>query len=124
MIVPNNRQTRTMRRWASFFNQEAEMAMREYLTIRRDSKKKLFRIGTHTFAGFWKGAHEKSGIHISPKVLRDWFCDEMGRLGVPDRYVNAFCGRIPKTVLSRHYTDYSADKLAKIYGKARLKVLS
>jgi len=48
----------------------------------------------------------------------------MGRLGVPDRYVDAFCGRVPRSVLARHYTDFSPEKLKEIYDKARLKVLS
>jgi len=49
---------------------------------------------------------------------------EMGRLRVPDRYVDAFCGRAPKTVLARRYTDYSPEKLKEIYDKAGLRVLS
>jgi intergrase/recombinase len=48
----------------------------------------------------------------------------MGRLGVPDRYVDAFCGRVPRSVLARHYTDFSPEKLKEIYDKADLKVLS
>jgi intergrase/recombinase len=48
----------------------------------------------------------------------------MERLGVPDRYVDAFRGRVPKTVLARHYTDFSPEKLKEIYEKASLKVLS
>ena len=46
----------------------------------------------------------------------------MGRLGVPDRYVDAFCGRVPRNVLARHYTDFSSEKLKEIYDKANLKV--
>jgi len=48
----------------------------------------------------------------------------MGNLGVPDRYIDAFCGRVPKSVLAKHYTDYSPKKLKRIYEKADLKVLS
>ncbi|MBT8172314.1 hypothetical protein KJN74_05540 [Candidatus Bathyarchaeota archaeon] len=47
----------------------------------------------------------------------------MGNLGVPDRYVDAFCGRTPKSVLARHYTDYNPERLKKIYEKANLKIL-
>ena len=36
---------------------------------------------------------------------------EMGMLGVADRYIGAFCGRVSKSVLARHYTDYSPEKL-------------
>ena len=59
---------------------------------------------------------------ITPKVLRAWFCSKMGRLSVPDSYVDAFCGRIPKTVLARHYTDYSQKKLRKIYEQVELGI--
>jgi len=48
----------------------------------------------------------------------------MGRLGVPDRHVDAFCGRVPRSVLARHYADFNLEKLKEIYDKANLKVLS
>jgi intergrase/recombinase len=69
-------------------------------------------------------ARKKTGINITPQILREWFACEMGRLGVPDRYVDAFCGRVPRSVLARHYTDFSPEKLKEIYDKANLKVLS
>jgi len=51
-------------------------------------------------------------------------CSEMGRLGVPDGYVDAFCGRVPRSVLACHYTDLLPEKLKEIYDKVGLKVLS
>ena len=65
-----------------------------------------------------------TGFLIQPQDLRYWFCEEMGRLGVAARYIDAFCGRVPKSVLAKHYTDYAAEKLKKIYDKTGLKVLS
>jgi hypothetical protein len=47
----------------------------------------------------------------------------MGSLGVSDWYIDAFCGRTPKSVLARHYTDYNPKRLKVIYEKANLKVL-
>jgi hypothetical protein len=44
--------------------------------------------------------------------------------GVSDCYVDAFCGRTPKTVLAKHYTDFSPEKLDEIYRKADLNVIS
>jgi len=61
---------------------------------------------------------------ITPQVLRQWFACELGKLGVPDRFVDAFCGRVPRSVLARHYTDYSPDRLNEIYDKAGLSVLA
>jgi intergrase/recombinase len=48
----------------------------------------------------------------------------MGRVGVPDRFVDAFCGRVPKSILARHYTDFSPEKLKEIYDKVKLCILS
>jgi intergrase/recombinase len=71
----------------------------------------------------WKSAREETGIDITPQKLRQWFCSEMLRLGVSETYVDAFCGRMPKSVLGRHYTDFSPEKLKDIYEKAQFKVL-
>lgn len=48
----------------------------------------------------------------------------MGRLGIPDRYVDAFVGRAPRSVLARYYTDFSPETLTEIYDKVRLNVMS
>ena len=48
----------------------------------------------------------------------------MTNLGVPDRYIDAYCGRIPKSILARNYTDYSPKKLKQTYDKAQLRILS
>ncbi|MCD6444982.1 hypothetical protein J7L70_08325 [Candidatus Bathyarchaeota archaeon] len=63
-------------------------------------------------------------MDITPQVLREWFCCEMGRLGMPDRYVDAFCGRVPRSVLARHYTDFSPERLKEIYDRGGLEILS
>jgi intergrase/recombinase len=48
----------------------------------------------------------------------------LGELGVPDRYVDVFQGRAPKSVLARFYTGKELLRLKRIYDKANLKVLS
>jgi len=121
--MPKSRSGATKRRWVSFYNVESEEAMKEYLATGEDNLPKLFRISDHTFVRIWKAAYEKTGVKVTPQVLREWFCDEMGRLGVPDRYVDAFCGRAPKAVLARRYSDFSPEKLKEIYDKANLRVL-
>jgi intergrase/recombinase len=47
----------------------------------------------------------------------------MGELGIPDRYVDAFQGRVPASILARHYSDFNQGKLREIYEKANLRVL-
>jgi intergrase/recombinase len=44
--------------------------------------------------------------------------------GVSDSYVDAFCGRIPRSVLAKHYLDYSPERMKEIYYKANLSVLN
>jgi len=124
IVLPNIESTTTKRRWASCFNQETEQALREYLNGHAlDPSAKLFSGNGDTLTERFKRASEASGIKITPQVLREWFACEMGALNVPDRFVDAFCGRVPRSVLARHYTDYSPERLKAIYDRAGLKVL-
>jgi hypothetical protein len=45
----------------------------------------------------------------------------MGILYVSDRYIDAFCCRVPKSILARNSTDYTPDRLKAIYEEADLK---
>lgn len=54
-----------------------------------------------------KNASEQLGLDINPKLLRKVFADRCERAGIDKKYTDAFCGRTPKSVLERHYTDYS-----------------
>jgi len=123
MIIPNNHKGTTKKSWITFYNEETEKILNEYLPERPQRGNKLFPISSRDFKAMWKEASKNSVVHITPKVLRDWFCCEMGELGMQDRYVDAFCGRVPKSVLARHYTDYSPRKLKRIYDRASLMVL-
>ncbi|MGF3499613.1 MAG: integrase, partial [Candidatus Methanosuratincola sp.] len=80
--------------------------------------------GCQASRGSGPGLLRNQGVKVTPKVLRFWFANEMARLGVPDRFIDAFQGRIPRSVLARHYTDYSLENLKAIYDRAELKVLS
>jgi integrase len=126
MIIPEKDSSRTKMSWITFYNDEAEEALREYLGSFNGLEKdrKLFPVTETYFKKRCKAFERKTGIRITPQILREWFACEMGRLGVPDRYVDAFCGRVPRSVLARHYTDFSPEKLKEIYDKADLKVLN
>jgi site-specific recombinase XerD len=123
MIVPKCHSGETKKSWVAFFNEEAELALREYLATRKDNNPKVFRISPQNFIDIWKYASQESGVHVTPQVLREWFCDEMGKLGVPDRYVDAFCGRVPASVLAKRYSDFAPEKLKEIYEKSSIKIL-
>jgi len=125
MIAPNNGYiNRTKRCWYSFFNEEAAEVLEKYLASRNDSDPRLFLLIRRKAIKIFQGASEDSRIKLRIKDLRDWFCCQMGELGVQDRYIDAFCGRVPKSILARHYTDYSPERLKRIYDRANLKVLS
>jgi integrase/recombinase XerD len=124
MLMPRKEPNKSKHCWLSFYNAEAESDLRKYLRNRKDKEPRLFPISKRHVLRIFKKATEATGIKITPQLLRDWFCSEMGSLGVPDRYVDAFCGRVPKSVLARHYTDFSPEKLKRIYDKAGLKLLS
>jgi len=126
IIIPRNahKTGTTKNNWVSCFNGEAENHLRRYLANRGTDDNRLFPQTETAFRKAFNRANNKTDLHITPQVLRDWFCCQLGELGVPDRYVDAFCGRVPKSVLARHYTDYSPDKLKRIYDKANLTVLT
>jgi integrase len=122
MIIPEMKANFSKHTWFSFYNQEAEQLLNSYLQVNK--KPRIFPISKRQVLRIFGSTSETSGIKITPQILRDWFCCEMGSLGVPDRYVDAFCGRTPKSVLARHYTDYSPKRLRRIYEGANLRVLA
>jgi len=125
MITPNNHNGETKKSWVSFYNEEAASVLNEYLATKKQSRsQRLFPMQRDEVVELWKSAREKTGIDITPQKLRQWFCSEMLRLGVSETYVDAFCGRVPKSVLARHYTDFSPEKLKEIYEKSSIRVLS
>ena len=94
-------------------NSEAKKVLDKFVSTQEvEENDKIFR-----------KASEKSGVKIIPSDLRDWFCNKLGRLGVSDRYIDAFCGRVPRSILGRYYTDYNPERLKKIYNNADLKIL-
>jgi len=126
-IIPKNAHNGTTKNtWATCFNIEAQTYLKNYLASREPNgdDRRLLRVAPVTVKRAFEKASEKSGVKITPQVLREWFCDQLGELGVQDRYVDAMCGRTPKSVLARHYSDFSPQKLKTIYDKAALTILS
>jgi len=117
-IIPRNAHENgtTKNSWISFFNQEAldYLKRSELSTFPSDS----------TIRRVFKRANQKTGLKITPQTLRFWFANELGRLGVADRFIDAFQGRTPRTVLARHYSDFSPERLREVYNEVNLTVLS
>jgi len=126
-IIPNCHSGKTKHSGISFYNEEAEACLLEFeksMNPLQRKSDKLFPISHGTFIMAWKKAREKTGIHLKPKDLRDFFSQEMGKAFVPDRYIDIFQGRAPRSVLAKHYTPQGIRMLKEIYDKANLKVLS
>ena len=125
MITPGGHEGETKKSWLSFYNAEAEKVLKEYLASKKPSRsERFFPMPRVEEKHLWKVAKEKTELNVTPQRLREWFCSEMLPLGVQETYVVAFCGRVPKSVLARHYTDFSSEKLKEIYDKAGLTVLT
>jgi len=123
-MVILSRNSSTKQTWVTFFNEEAKEALMNYLATRKGGDKRVFPTERRSVIKMFRKIGERVGVDITPQKLRDWFCCEMGELSVPDRYIDAFCGRVPRSILARHYTDYSPERLKRIYDRASLKVLS
>jgi len=123
IIYPTRQFSMTKFQWCSCFNFEAQMALERLKMIKSSSPiVRVFSINKDVLTQKF-GKASPPEIKITPQVLRDWFCCEMGRLNVPDRYIDAFCGRVPKSVLARNYTDYSPQRLKEIYDRTNLTIL-
>ena len=102
MIVPEKiGKGKTKHSWITFFNEETANVLNNYLKTRENEDPRLIPLGRDGCNKVFRALSKKVGLKITPQVLRNLFCNEMGKLGVPDRYVDAFCGRVSKSVLAR-----------------------
>jgi len=115
--------TRTKRAFISCFNDEAKEQLLKIMQ-NKEQDDLVFTIPRRVVQKRWNKLSKAMGIKITMQGLRQWFSSEMGKLGIPDRYVDAFQGRLPSSVLAEFYTDYEPSKLRVIYEKAGLRVLS
>jgi integrase len=115
--VKSKHNTRTKRARITFYTEETETFLNNYLNSRKDSKSKLFRMDMNTFYKMWVRISERTGMKVTPQVLRKWQSTTLGENGCPDRYVDVFQGRAPKTVLAKFYTGKELQRLKSIYDK-------
>jgi integrase len=94
--------TRKKRSGITFYNEETALWLEKYLSERKDNSEKLFVISDRAWRRIWIKASKSAGVTITSKILRAWFSTEMGELGVPDRFVDVFQGRAPRSVLAKH----------------------
>ena len=123
-IIPNCHSGETTQSGISFYNNETETILEEYLKQKVATRAdRLFVIGHARFLRIWSKARETSGISLKPKDLRDFFSQEMGKALIPDRFIDIFQGRSPRNVLAKHYTPQGIRLLREIYDKADLRIL-
>ncbi len=116
MLIPKSHDGNTKQSWISFYNMETEALLKQY-------EGNPFETSRNTVAHVFKDVSRETGIDISAQTLRSVFAKEMSMASVQDRYIDAFCGRTPQSVLARHYSDFSPEVLKEVYKKANIKIL-
>jgi integrase len=115
--------TRKKRSGITFFNEETAFWLQKYLMNRKDASQILFVVSDRQWKNIWRLASKSAGVLITSKVFRAWFSTEMEELGTPDRFIDIFQGRAPRSVLAKHYAGKGLERLKRIYDKANLKIL-
>jgi integrase len=122
-VVPQHF-TRVKRSGITFFNAETETWLKKHLSYGDIKEGKLFSFTYQEWGKMWRTVSKAAGVKISPQVLRVWFSMEMGEQGIPDRFVDIFQGRAPRSVLAKHYTAKGIEMLKRIYEKANLTIIT
>ena len=100
----------TKHSWITFFTEEAK------LYLNHDNPKP-FMISLEKFKYEFEQVQKRLEISMSIKDFRLNFAEKCKEARIHDDIINALQGRIPQTVLARHYTSYSKEKLAIEYNK-------
>ncbi len=108
MLIPKGHNGETKHSWISFYQTDFDI---------------IPKITVDGLSHIFLKTSKKCGVKINPHLLRSIFAREMSLKGVQPQYVDAFCGRIPQSVLARSYTDYSPETLKEIYEKANINIL-
>jgi intergrase/recombinase len=96
---------------------ECEKVLEEHLTKPRQASEHLFSASHDERDYLFVETQKKTGLNFTPKSFRFFFANKMSKLGVQDRFIDAFQGHIPRSVLTRHYTDYSLENLKRFATK-------
>ena len=102
--------------WISFITRETADILKIYIQSRNYTpESKLFSVSPRSIQNDFKNTSEKLGISMVPHMLRTVFAEKCSKAGTKDKYINAFQGRMSQSILAKHYTDYSPEKLREQY---------
>jgi integrase len=120
-VIPRH-WTRTKATGITFLTPDSKKILENYLEQRTDKDPRAFPLSDRQIRKIWIRASNSVGMKITPQVLRVWFSSEMGERGVPDRFVDIFQGRAPRSVIARSYTGIEVERLRAVYDKASLSI--
>ena len=104
--------------WISYITYQAADYLQSYIETEIDSDNpKLFDISYNTVQEAFQKTSFQTGVFIKPHFLRTVFTEKCTQAGIEGKYIDAFCGRIPKKVLEANYTVYSPQSLNSQYEK-------
>ena len=100
----------TKHSWITFFTEESKL----FLNMDNPDP---FMISLEKFRYEFEQVQKRLEITMSIKDFRLNFAEKCHEAGLSDDIINAFQGRIPQSVIGKHYTSYSKEKLAIEYQK-------
>ena len=105
--------------WISYITNQTAGYMQSYIEteIYDTDNPKLFDISYNKVQESFQSISYKTAIFIKPHLLRTIFSEKCSEAGIDGKYIDAFCGRIPKKVLDANYTVYSPKSLREQYDK-------
>jgi len=105
--------------WISYITYQTAEYLQSYIEteIGFPDNPKIFDISYNTVQEAFQKASIQTGVFIKPHFLRTVFTEKCTQAGIEGKYIDAFCGRIPKKVLEANYTVYSPQSLRNQYDK-------
>ena len=103
---------KTKHSWVSFLTNQVAVYLKNHIQQKDlDPEDYLFSVDTRTVQNSFKLVSENLEIILTPHMLRSVFTEKCTMAKIPDKYIDAFCGRTSPGIIAKHYTDYSPEKL-------------
>jgi len=107
--------------WISYVTDQTAEYLQSYIESdefdQYDDDPKLFSVSYKVVNENFKKVSNLTGILITPHLLRTVFTEKCTQSGIEDKYIDAFCGRIPQKIIRKYYTDYSPEAMRRHYDK-------